>query len=204
MFSPLDQRAVMAGLGDKFLRDLASSVSGARADLAAFRQWRPGWFPPMSERCLANLIHDRIWAHLVAAVNGNPNIDTIDNEPIREIWLDAQYRMRVKRHHADDTISTYPTAAALEFWTQGSPLPGLETITLGVGYRWIADVRGIGPPVVSYRDGMDNPIWVVELDEPEDGSVPIRWMPVTRPDLPVVDLYDAARENRSDEDGVSS
>jgi hypothetical protein len=84
MFSPHDQRAVMSGFGDKFLTDLAWSVRGAREDLAELREWRPAWFPPMSRRCLANLIHDRIWARLVAAVDGTPGIETIDREPVRE------------------------------------------------------------------------------------------------------------------------
>lgn len=120
MFSPHNQWAVMSGLGDKFLTDLAWSVRGAREDLAEFRKWQPTWFPPMSERCLANLIHDRIWARLVAAVDGNREIETIDREPVREIWISQNYQVRLKRHHPEDKISTYPTAAALEFWTQGS------------------------------------------------------------------------------------
>lgn len=72
MFSLRDQGAVMSGLGHKFLRDLACSVRGAREDLAEFREWRPAWFPLMSKRCLSNLIHDRIWARLIAAVDSNP------------------------------------------------------------------------------------------------------------------------------------
>ena len=62
----------------------------------------------------------------------------------------------------------YPTAAALEFWAQGSQLPSLETITLGAGYRWIAEERRVGRPWSQYRDGKDNPLWVVELDEPNE------------------------------------
>jgi len=77
----------MSSLGDKFLKGLAWSIRGAREDLAELREWRPGWFPPMSGRCLANLIHDRIWARLVAAVDGNPGIETIDREPVREMWI---------------------------------------------------------------------------------------------------------------------
>lgn len=158
----------------------------------------------MSGRCLANLIHDRIWARLVAAVDGNPDIETVDREPFREIWISQNYQVRIKRHHPDDKISTYPTAAALEFWAQGSQLPSLETITLGAGYRWIAQERRVGPAVISYRDGKDNPIRAVELDEPGEGTDTIGWRPITRPDLPTVDLFDATRIDGRDEGGSSS
>jgi transcriptional regulator with XRE-family HTH domain len=161
MFSPYDQQAVMSGLGDKFLNGLAWSVRGTQEDLAELREWKPAWFSSMSGRCLANLIHDRLWARLVVSVGGNPDIETIDREPVREMWISQNYQVRIKRHHPDDKISIYPTAAALEFWAQGSQLPSLEAITLGVGYRWIAEERRVGPAVISYRDGKDNPIWVV-------------------------------------------
>lgn len=193
----------MSGLGDKFLRDLARSVRGARQDLADLREWRPAWFPLMSGRCLANLIHDRIWARLVVAVDGHPEIETVDREPVREIWISQNYQIRIKRHHLDDQISTYPTAAALEFWAQGSQLPSLEAVTLGAGYRWITQERRVGQAVISYRDGKDNPIWAVELDEPNEGTENIGWKPITRPDLPSVDLFDATRTEERDE-GVPS
>lgn len=204
MFSHQDPQTVLSGLGDKFLMNLASSVRGARANLAELREWRPSWFPPMSERCLANLIHDRIWARLIAAVDGSPNVDTIDREPVREIWVSQHYQVRIKRHQPDDKISTYPTAAALEFWTQGVQLPSLESVTLGAGYRWIDEERRIGPAVVSYRDRIDNPIWAVELNEPQEGSERIGWKPIIRPDLPAVDLYDGAREDKQGEEGAPS
>jgi hypothetical protein len=69
----------------------------------------------MSERCLANLIHDRIWARLIAAVDGNPEIEPVDREPVRQILVSQTYQIRIKRHHPDDQISAYSTAAALEF-----------------------------------------------------------------------------------------
>jgi len=158
----------------------------------------------MSGRCLANLIHDRIWARLVAAVDGNSAVETIDREPLRELWISQNYQIRIKRHHPDDKISTYPTAAALEFWAQGSQLPSLESITLGAGYRWISEERRIGPAVISYRDGRDNPIWAIELDEPEEGVETIGWKPITRPDLPAIDLFDASRDNNQSEEDSSS
>ncbi|SIP65218.1 hypothetical protein BN9982_1720002 [Mycobacterium tuberculosis] len=34
----------------------------------------------------------------------------------------AHLRLRIKRHHAGDEISTYPTRTAIEFWQQGSQL----------------------------------------------------------------------------------
>jgi hypothetical protein len=158
----------------------------------------------MSGRCLANLIHDRIWARLVAAVDGNPGIETIDREPVREMWISQKYQVRIKRHHPEEKISTYPTAAALEFWAQGSQLPSLEAITLGAGYRWIVQERRVGPAVISYRDDKENPIWAVELDEPDEGADTIGWRSITRPDLPTVDLFGATRLDERGEGGLSS
>jgi hypothetical protein len=90
------------------------------------------------------------------------------------------------------------------FWAQGAQLPSLEAITLGAGYRWVTEERRVGPAVISYRDGKDNPIWAVELDEPDEGADTIGWRPITRPDLPGVDLFDATRVGERDEEGSSS
>lgn len=57
MFPPEEPDQLLAALGDKFLQNLVSAVSGSRDDLEAMREWRPGWFPMMSDRCLANIIH---------------------------------------------------------------------------------------------------------------------------------------------------
>ena len=131
-------------------------------------------------------------------------IETIDREPVREMWISQNYQVRIKRHHPEDKISTYPTAAALEFWAQGSQPPSLEAIMVGAGCRWIAQERRVGPAVISCRDGKDNPLWAVELGEPDEGADTIGWRPITRPDLPVVDLVDAIRIDERDERGSSS
>ncbi|MXI81348.1 hypothetical protein GR254_17985 [Mycobacterium tuberculosis] len=57
-------------------------VSGSsRFDIADMRNWRPGWFPTMHSRCLSNLIHDRIWAHLVTLIASNPGTSIKVNRP---------------------------------------------------------------------------------------------------------------------------
>ncbi len=50
-----------------------------------------------------------------------------DKGATREIVVGAHLRLRIKRHHAGDEISTYPTRTAIEFWQQGSQpaFPGL-------------------------------------------------------------------------------
>jgi hypothetical protein len=204
MISPLDQDGVLASLGDKCLSAIAAAVGAARQDLADMREWRPGWFPPMSERGLSNIIHERIWAHLCARLDGEADLVIVDSEPHRMLHVGTTFRLRVKRHHPDDRISTYATAAALEFWTQGNQtLEGLEIITLGAGYRWEKELRKIGPPVVSCRDGKDNPLWSVELVEPAAGVVGITWTPVDGPRLPDVDLSSAVdRAEEGPEGGV--
>lgn len=110
-------------------------------------------------------------------------------------------RLRVKRHHVGDMISTYPTRTAIEFWQQGNQyaFPGLEEVRIGVGYRWDRGTRQIGAPLLSLRDGKDNVIWAVELDEPAEG-LKVAWTPI-EPTLPTLDFGDLDHEG--DEPGAS-
>jgi hypothetical protein len=74
-----------------------------------------------------------------------------------------------------------------------SALGGLELVTLAAGYRWDPELREIKAPVISYRDGKDNPIWAVELAEPDDGASAITWTPIPGgPSLPAVEYGDPA------------
>ncbi|CDM10344.1 hypothetical protein MT49_2194 [Mycobacterium tuberculosis 49-02] len=72
---------VMTELGDKFLAALVGTIRDTRFDIADMRNWRPGWFPTMHSRCLSNLIHDRIWAHLVTLIASNPGTSIKVNRP---------------------------------------------------------------------------------------------------------------------------
>jgi hypothetical protein len=203
MFSPPDADTVLSELGDKFLTSFAGAVTATRSDIVAMRAWNPGWFPGMSPRCLSNIIHDRIWAHVATAVDDDKSVSLLDNGPTREIQVGLNFRLRVKRHREHDMISTYATQTALDFWLQGPPaLPGLELITLAAGYRWDADLRAILAPVVSYRDGKDNPIWAVELSEPITAAEPITWTPAG-PSLPSIDLGELVEKEGEDEGGQS-
>jgi hypothetical protein len=203
MFSepyPTDEE-VMAELGDKFRTALVNSVRGTRSDIRDMREWRPAWFPTMHSRCMSNLIHDRIWARLVAAIEGDEATTIIERGPTREIAVGPHVRLRVKRHLTGDTISTYPTRTAIEFWQQGSlnALPGLEEVRVAVGYRWDPEAREIGAPRLSLRDGKDNVIWAVELDEPAEG-VSVTWTPI-EPTLPSIDFGELGDETESGASG---
>lgn len=205
MFSPDDPDQVLDALGDKFLQALVAAVGGAREDLDAMRNWRPAWFPPMSDRCLANLIHDRLWAHMLDSEAEQPAVTMHESGATREI-VASQFRLRLKRHHPDDRVSNYPTQTALEFWLQenNGVLPGLEQTTLAAGYRWDKDTKTIGAPVISYRDGQENVIWAMELlggsaveavsPAGGGGPTPITWTAVAGPELPVIDVSGGANE----------
>ncbi|MCL2780064.1 MAG: hypothetical protein FWD74_00965 [Actinomycetia bacterium] len=63
----------------------------------------------------------------------------------------------------------------------------------------LRDTREIGPAVISYRDGKDNPIWSVELRGGSSGvagAVVITWAPVGLVGLPSIeiDLDDGQKE----------
>jgi hypothetical protein len=194
---------VLAALGDKFLSAFAGSVTAARQDIRDMRAWRPSWFPTMHSRCLSNLIHDRIWAHLVHAVQDDDSTVLVEHGPTREVQVGVNLRLRIKRHRFADQISTYPTPTALAFYLQYAlALPGLELVTLAAGYRWHTDLREIGAPVISYREGKDNPIWAVELAEPKTGAEPITWTPITSPELPTIEYDDAAEDDSTGTDDL--
>lgn len=200
MFSSLKPDITLTGLGDKFLGALVSAVSSARTDLDAMRREHPSWFSTMHGRTLAGIIHDRIWAPLTADLEDDDTIVIVDDGPTRQIHVGLHYLLRIKRHRYRNRISTYPTQTALDFWTQEQePLPGFELVTLAAGYRWDHDLREIQQPVISYRDGKDNPIWLVELEEPQDGVSAITWTTVpTGPALPEVQVGD---EDEGEEEG---
>jgi hypothetical protein len=175
-----------------FVEAFIDAVDGARADLVDFKTTWPDWLPSWSNRTLANVIHDRTWDRLVKAVSGLPHVEVIDREPTREIYHGTQYAIRIKRHHPGERISTYPTATAIAFWTNGAPaLPEMELVSLALGYRWDADTRSVGEAVLSFRDQVDHPIWAIELHRPAGGVLPFAWTPIS-PDLPELDLSGVA------------
>lgn len=211
MFSADDPDVVLGELGDKVVAAVAASTDGARVDFASFRQWRPDWVPLMSQRGVANLIHERIWAHLVVELQPllADGVSLIDREPTREVAVQLEtgrtYRLRFKRHSDRDLISSYSTRTDVAFW--GGPaagtLGGMEEVRLAAGYRWNAETRDLGATVVSYREGKSNPIWAVEINAGAAGAAPISWSPAS-PNLPLVDLERALNADVEGEGGADS
>jgi hypothetical protein len=188
--------AVLGELGDKVVAAIAESTDRARRDLADFRGWKPEWLPTLTQRFTANLIHERIWAHLLtelAPLEGD-GVTLIDQEPTREVCVMLEggrtYRLRFKRHSDRNLIRSYPTPTDIAFW--GAPaaaptLDGMEEIRLAAGYRWNEETRDMGATVISYREGKGNPIWAVEI-EAGAAAQPISWAPIGGPSLPTIDL----------------
>lgn len=198
---------VVDDLGDKVVQGFARSVQLARNDLNEFRTWRPGWVAESSERGLANLIHDRLWAHAVKIMDPYPEVTIIDEEPKREICVSNRYRFRLKRHGQDGHVATYPTETALAFLVQQPPLDGLDLVEvrLVVGYEWDPIERSIGPAVLSLRDGADDVKWMQELPEPaaRAGSVvDVRGPQPGGPTPPVIEIGDE-QTGHEDETGSS-
>lgn len=183
----MDQAYVLDSLGDKFPHALSNAISGARADLEEFRRAFPHWFPPMTKRGLANIIWERVWARLCDELSDHPDASIVQHGATNEIYIGLEWVLRVKRHTVDNAISTYATQTAIEFYEQTPALDGMQMTSLAAGYQWDADLNSIGAPVVSYRDGKDNPIWMVRLDEPSDGSSAFKWTNID-PQLPDITL----------------
>ncbi len=171
-----DSATVLDGLGDKVVAGLSRAVMLTAHDLRRYRETFPLWVAEASERGLANWIHDRIWSHLLVVLDSVPGVTMADREPTREITVGVTYRLRVKRHHDDGQINTYPTPTALEFFAQApvqETFDGLEEIRLAAGYEWDADTRDMGDAVLSLRDGRENIIWKETLPpsaEPDAGG----------------------------------
>jgi hypothetical protein len=166
-----ESTAVLDDLGDKIVKALSLGVALAARDLRKYRSTFPLWVADACERGLANWIHDRLWSHIVVALDAISGVTLSDREPTREITVGHTYRLRIKRHHDEGQISTYPTQGALEFFAQGpiqESLPGLDEIRLAAGYKWDKDTRMIGDAVLSLRDGREVIIWEEILPAPDD------------------------------------
>ncbi len=182
--------SVLPALGDKFALSLSSAVKGARGDLDWLRSERAEWFPPMTNRGLANLIWERVWARLCDGLRDVPEANIVQSGSTNEIFVGLNFVIRVKRHTDANTISTYATPTAMGFYEQEQPaLDGMAVTSLAVGYLWDPETKEIREPVVSYRDGKDNPIWIMRLDEPGDGAQAVTWTPI-EPVLPIIYVGD--------------
>jgi hypothetical protein len=194
---------VFSGLGDKVLDAIAEAVERTKADLRGYRKSLPDVVAQSSERGLASWIHDRNWYNLIALLDGVDDVAIVDREPIREIGVRSIFRLRLKRHHLDGTVSTYPTQGALEFMLQGprqGVLDGFEEVRLICGYEWRRDSREIGQALISLRDGIDQVVWTESVDQRDMGSGGAR-LPV-RPTPPPPDI-DATKFSQGDEKNVT-
>jgi hypothetical protein len=133
------------------LEPIDGAVRLARKDLTEYRTAHPSWAAQHSERGLASWIHDRLWFHLAVLLDAVDSVAMVDKEPTREIGVGINYRLRVKRHHDDGAVNTYPTLGAMEFMAQEAQLciEGMESVHLIAGYIWDRDARDIGPAVIS-------------------------------------------------------
>jgi hypothetical protein len=193
--------------GDKVTDALSRSALLAKADLLQYRRLHPAWVAAHSERGLASWIHDRQWDHLMALLTDVERVSIVDKEPVRDIYVGINCRVRVKRHHWDGKVSTYPTQAALDFMAQPpaqETLDGFQLVHLIAGYHWDKDMRDITAGVLSLRDGLDKQIWLIELPLPSDegeGTPPVSEMPTPpTPKPPTIDTG-ALKEKGEEEEG---
>lgn len=195
-----DPETVRSDLGDKFLNAVVSAVDGAREDLGEFQRFRPEWYAAYSKRFVANFIHERVFARVVEETRHHAEVTVVDEEPTRHIHHGTRYEMRVKRHDSNASISTYPTRSTISFWTADTYLPDLEKVSLALGYVWDSLLGEIKGAVMSFRDGKDNPVWMVEIigDHASAGGG-ITFHPI-EPMLPQLDLGDLAADDAAAEE----
>jgi hypothetical protein len=145
-----------------------------------------------------------MWFHCAAALQDLTDVALLDREPTREIGVGYTFRIRMKRHHGDGRVSTYPTPTALAFLFQThaqDSLDGLDEVNLIAGYEWDLVERKIGDPVISLRDGQ-RIVWKVSLSEyepPIEKGTPSR--PITpAPTPPVIETPAKEQNAASDAD----
>lgn len=86
----------------------------ARRGVTRYRDTFPLSVSEHNERGLASWIHDRMWTHAAALIDGTPNIVLRDKDPFREITDGVQYRVRTKRHRKEGGVRSYATAACVQ------------------------------------------------------------------------------------------
>lgn len=188
---------VLDDVGDKFTGAVAKAVGLARDDLATMRRVLPEFVTQSSARGLANLLHDRLWHHLVVLLDGMDRVTLVEKGPTCEAIVNVKYRFRFKRHHEDGSVQAYPTSSALQFFDQDEQqlvLEGFEEVHLIAGYYWLDESHDVGAAVMSMRDGKDNIVWIIEL--PEEPAIGAQVDPIhpaeDGPTAPVITLPGAA------------
>ena len=180
---------VKAGLGDKVVGAVSLSVAHATERLAVYRRTLPDHAAEHSQRGLANMINDWLWASIRHSLDPVANVALHDREPTHEIGVGLAYRLRVKRHR-DARVRSYPTQTFLDFQLQGPQLmfPSMSEVRLNVGYRWDDQTHSILAPVISLPHGGDV-IWDQTLETVAPNVEPLR-PEVDGPQLPIIDLVD--------------
>ncbi|MEJ2864873.1 hypothetical protein [Actinomycetospora flava] len=180
---------VRAGLGDKVIGAVSLSVADAKERLAVYRQTLPDHAAEHSQRGLANMINDWLWASIRRSLDPVASVALNDREPTHEIGVGLEYRLRVKRHR-DGRVRSYPTQTFLDFQLQGQQLafPSMSEVRLNVGYRWDEETRSISAPVISLPHGADV-IWHETLESVAPNIKPLR-PDADGPQLPVIEVVE--------------
>lgn len=194
--------SVRGDLGDKVVDALRYAIVATREDLARYRTTLPEFATEQSGRGMASWIHDRLWQHVLRGLFDVPEVSFVDSGPTREMYVGTAYRLRFKRHDNAGLVRNYPTPTATAFWDADAfMLPGLGEMRLCFGYVWDSETDDIGDAVMSSRDGQDNVLWMVRLDDVDGGFgeaggdiTPI--VPPNEPLLPRIDM--PARNDEQD------
>lgn len=162
---------VLTELDDKVIDAVRIGVAHAKEQFWVYQQEHPDWLARNAKRTVANLIHDWMWAVVVAELDEAPHVTIIDRDPRRELAIRVEseerlsYLPRLKRHHLDGSTSSYQTQTVIDFELQGpnETFPGYGEVRLEAGYEWDVETRTIGGPLITLRDGRDNVLWILPL-----------------------------------------
>lgn len=200
MFDASRSDEVLGALGQKAIDALGRAVVTTRTDLQEYRAVFPRFVAEATQRGLHNWLHDRMFANALAEVDSLPDVAVIDREPIRDLYFGGQFRVRMKAHHAGDLVTAYPTAASLDFYSQGwqPTFPSMEEVRLVAGYRWDPELRQMNEAVISYRDGREKVLWAVELIQATQSGI-MHFKPHELPPMPEIELGDLGDQGQTEE-----
>lgn len=221
MISRPSPEEVTAEIGDKVIDALRLGVSRAKEQFREYQQQHPDWLANNAKRTVADLIHDWMWAAVVAALTTvskhpaseadetTPHVTIIDRDPLRELSIRVEsehrlsYLIRLKRHHMDGATSSYQPQTVIDFELQGrnQTFPGFGEVRLEAGYEWDEETRAIGTALITLRDGRNNVIWTLPLS-PDAGSAAdgVVTRPTTPEPVPPVVGVPGEDETQEDQD----
>lgn len=180
-------RDAFESLMQPYFDPLRTSLAQANREFVDLQRTNPVIARSLSaRRGRPNLLHDLIWAYLLANLEDSPDVVFLDDNGDREpdptkreaMWFNGRVLMRVKQHQRGSLeIRNFPTATARAFITQGTQLAldleSGEEITpthVALGYTFSEQLGRMDRALITARVARRELVWLVDLGDPASGT----------------------------------